>query len=323
MTAGTVHDAAVTVVIPTRDRPVWVRRAVALACAQRDIDVRVVVVDDHSADGDAVARAVSQDPRVTLLRAGPGERGVAAARNVGLASVTTPYVAFLDDDDVWDPAWLATAVSALRDAGAVLVFGPVVLLDGGGRPRGWEPSGDPSQAARKLMHDNVVGGPSQVVVTTEAVRAAGGWDTRFSALADWELWLRLRDAPFAAVDDILVGYSLHPDAMHLRDPAAMLAEFRLLRDVTGHEELDEQRFSRWLAGECARFGARRDAARLYCELAVDERRPLDLARAARLLRPFRRPARHVPSTSKDWWPAAERLSALARGPVTAAELSRA
>lgn len=316
---------AVTVVIPTRDRPAWLGRAVRLALAQRDTDVRVVVVDDHSRDAAAVVAAAGEDPRVHVIRQQPPSHGVAAARNTGLATVTTPYVAFLDDDDVWHPEWLRAATAALSAQHAELVFGPVALLDAAGWPRGWEPRTDPAQVREGMVRDNVVGVPSQVVASTAVVRSAGGWDTRFSALADWALWLQLRDARCAAVDDVLVGYTVHPMAMHLHDPQSMLEEFRLLREVTALESLDELRFKRWLAAECARFGDRGHASRLYLDLGMDEHRPGDFAQAARLAVPVRSGLRRRFSriSRSPWWPAAEALSAIARESLEPSEIPRA
>src|SRR6187551_1150254 len=73
---------------------------------------RLVVVDNASADGTAetVARSF---PDVGVIRL---ERNIgAAARNVGVRSIETPYVAFCDDDTVWARGSL-TRARALLDA---------------------------------------------------------------------------------------------------------------------------------------------------------------------------------------------------------------
>lgn len=305
----------VAVVIPTRDRPGWLRRAVRLALAQRGVDVRVEVVDDASEDDQAVRAAAGDDPRVTVHRCDRGV-GVASARNAGLEHVEAPRVAFLDDDDIWHPDWLVTACEALDGAGAQLAFGPVALLDRAGGVRGWERAADPLGIAEGLQRDNVVGVPSQVVLETALVRRAGGFDPAFSALADWQLWWRLRDAPCAAVDRMLVAYTVHEDAMHVRDPDAVLAEFARLQAVTGLDSLDAGRFRYWLAEECARYGNRALAARMFGRIGAQERRPAALARATRLALPvpagmrrrFRRARHH-----DDWWRVeAEELARVAR-----------
>jgi glycosyltransferase involved in cell wall biosynthesis len=97
---------AVSVVIPTRNRPGLVGRAVGSALAQSFRDLEVVVVLDGADDATAAELDSIDDGRlrVTVLEAA---RGTAAARNAGVAEARGAWVAFLDDDDEWLPAKLA------------------------------------------------------------------------------------------------------------------------------------------------------------------------------------------------------------------------
>src|SRR5690606_29506966 len=72
----------------------------------------IIVVDNGSSDG--TAEAVGRDfPAVMLIRS---RRNIgAAARNIAVAYVHTPYVAFSDDDVMWQPGSLQKA-SDLMDA---------------------------------------------------------------------------------------------------------------------------------------------------------------------------------------------------------------
>lgn len=78
----------------------------------------VIVVDNGSADG--TSQAVSSEfPQVLLIRC---HRNIgAAARNIGLAYVHTPYVAFCDDDTQWESG-------SLDKAGRILDFCPQVAI---------------------------------------------------------------------------------------------------------------------------------------------------------------------------------------------------
>lgn len=82
----------VTTVIPVRDRAAELDRCLASLAGTTP----VVVVDDGSADADAVAAVCVRHGADLLRRRVPG--GPAAARNDGLAVVTTALVAFLDSD---------------------------------------------------------------------------------------------------------------------------------------------------------------------------------------------------------------------------------
>ena len=85
-----VDQDALTVVIPTRDRHAQFGRTLAALHP-----LRCVVVDDASRTPDMVA-AVAQGHGASLEL--PVNLGPAGARNAGLATVTSPYVAFVDSD---------------------------------------------------------------------------------------------------------------------------------------------------------------------------------------------------------------------------------
>ncbi|MBA3906326.1 MAG: mycofactocin biosynthesis glycosyltransferase MftF, partial [Pseudonocardiales bacterium] len=114
----------VTVVIPVKDRTDGLARlldALAAECLQR-----VIVVDDGSADPDAV-RAVAKAAGADVLRHAIS-RGPAAARNAGLAAAITPVVAFFDSDVVPQPGWLPALLTRFADPAVGLVAPRIVAL---------------------------------------------------------------------------------------------------------------------------------------------------------------------------------------------------
>lgn len=102
---------SVGVVIPTRNRPELVRRAIAAVRAQHyPGTVRVVVVYDQ-AEPDYLL-ATSENPSVLVLTNWRSP-GLAGARNSGILSLDTDLVAFCDDDDQWSPEKLRRQVASL------------------------------------------------------------------------------------------------------------------------------------------------------------------------------------------------------------------
>jgi GT2 family glycosyltransferase len=113
---------AVAIVMPTYARG---RIAAASLEAIGRVDVpesgiEIVVVDDGSPAEHAaiVERAVGELPFARLLR--QGNRGPAAARNLGVASTSAPLVAFLDDDCAPAPDWLRELVAPFDNGDASL-----------------------------------------------------------------------------------------------------------------------------------------------------------------------------------------------------------
>lgn len=122
----------VSVVVPTHDRPVRLARLLDGLRAQtvgRDA-FEVVVCDDASSDPEVavVLREAATDGRLDLrvLRRDTSG-GPAVARNVAWRTARAPLVAFIDDDCVPVPEWLAALVDARDTAAdeAVVIQGPV------------------------------------------------------------------------------------------------------------------------------------------------------------------------------------------------------
>jgi GT2 family glycosyltransferase len=123
------EDPRVAVVVITHQRRDEVLQALARLRALPE-QPHVVVVDNGSTDGTAAAVA-ERFPDVELV-ASPENLG-AVGRNVGVARVSTPYVAFCDDDTWWDPGSLRTAADAFDDHPRLAVVTARILVEPGGR----------------------------------------------------------------------------------------------------------------------------------------------------------------------------------------------
>ncbi len=97
-----------SIILPTYDRPKYLREAIASVLGQTMTDFELLVVDD----GSRVPVVVPEDPRITLVRL-EVNKGPAVARNAGLDVAAGEYLTFLDDDDVFTPHRLELALPAL------------------------------------------------------------------------------------------------------------------------------------------------------------------------------------------------------------------
>ena len=274
-------SGAVTVVVPTRDRPVLLADALASVAAQQHPPARTVVVDDGTGEPPAVAA----DGAVELVRHGTGG-GVSAARNRGLERVETEWVAFLDDDDLWAPSKLARQLAAAAEADAAFGWCAVAVVDDRRRPVGIVPAADPTTLLPRLVRTNVVGSPSAVLARTDVVRAVGGFDEQLALLADWDLWLRLAVAARgAACRDVLAAYTEHAGAMTATASGAVGGELAYMTRkhaglVAAHGgRLGGAELARWSAGGRRRGGGRIGAARAYVAAGLRERDAGSLLRA--------------------------------------------
>lgn len=220
----------VSVVVPTRNRLNLLKRTLAGVLAQRDVLVEVLVVDEASEDETWNYLSAIADSRVRPFRH-PTAQGVAATRNTGLANATAAWVAFVDDDDLWAPTKLTRQLLALQHTpgarwsctGAAVVDEQLVVHRLHAPP-------DPDRFLEELLNHNCIpGGGSGVLASTGLVRSVGCFDTAFSNLADWDLWIRLAlAAPMAVVADPMVASVIHGEAAS-HDVKGSVEELKRLR----------------------------------------------------------------------------------------------
>lgn len=112
--------------------------AVGSALSQVPAPDEVLVVVDHCPELEQAARVAFTHPQVRVL-ASEGRRGLSAARNTGVAHAPGDVLAFLDDDAVAEPGWLAAHVSHYRDTAVVGVGGSIVPVWADRRPTWFPP----------------------------------------------------------------------------------------------------------------------------------------------------------------------------------------
>jgi glycosyltransferase involved in cell wall biosynthesis len=103
--------AKLSVVIPTFNRGSLVKQAVDSVLSQEsNHEIEVIVVDDGSTD-DTRQVLEGYGTRITYLH--QENRGMNAARNLGIASARGQYVSLLDSDDVWLPFKASLQISVM------------------------------------------------------------------------------------------------------------------------------------------------------------------------------------------------------------------
>jgi glycosyltransferase involved in cell wall biosynthesis/GT2 family glycosyltransferase len=148
----------------TLDRLELLSEAIESVASQRTPAHEIVLAIDHSAE--LMAEAKRRWPDLRLVE-NLEEQGLSGARNSGVAACTGDVVAFLDDDAVASPDWLARLSEAYRDPDVLGVGGAVHPAWAGGKPS-WFPaefdwvvgcthSGMPSEpaAVRNLVGANM------------------------------------------------------------------------------------------------------------------------------------------------------------------------
>ncbi|MEV6114658.1 glycosyltransferase family 2 protein [Streptomyces sp. NPDC052109] len=110
--AAPLPAALFATVIATHRRPHELRAAVRSALAQTVRDQIVIVVDDG-----AGLPELPDDPRLFAVSLARNTGVAGVVRNVGIRLTRSRYVAFLDDDNLWEPDHLERALAVLQSPG--------------------------------------------------------------------------------------------------------------------------------------------------------------------------------------------------------------
>jgi glycosyltransferase involved in cell wall biosynthesis len=179
----------VSVIIPTYNRAGLVAEAVASVQAQTCRDFEIVVVDDGSTDGTAERLVQVRDVRLLRHKT---RRGVAAARNSGIAAARGEWLAFLDSDDLWLPEKLARQMAYLQARPGLLICQTdETWIRRGIRVN--KPASHRKMAGRIFLPSlqRCLVSPSAVILHRRLVAAHGAFDEDLPAAEDYDLWLRL------------------------------------------------------------------------------------------------------------------------------------
>jgi glycosyltransferase involved in cell wall biosynthesis len=180
-----------TVILPHFRCATYLPEAVASVLGQTYRDLRLVVVDDHSPDEDWIAALDpwQDDPRLTVLRASRNV-GHLRLKNAVLETVSTPYVAFQDADDVSEPNRFARQVAVLERGRADLVGCGYTVIDADGAAHGVHHMPRNGNLAHRLGRKTVALHPT-TVVRREVLTRLHGFDGTSAFGADTDFQLRV------------------------------------------------------------------------------------------------------------------------------------
>ena len=281
MTDAMSSRELVSVIMPAYNAAAFIGKTLACALSQTHRALEVIVVDDGSTDNTAqiVEAVASRDARVCLLR--QPNRGVAAARNLGIDQSHGAFVAPLDADDLWHPDKIARQVAAMREGGrrVGMVYAWSSIIDEAGQIL-W-----PSRSVPRHVGDvypfliiyNFVGNASAPLLRRDCVLEAGGYDSSLrgrggEGCEDLMLYLAVAEQyEVALVPEFLVGYRMRLSSMSNNIRRMQRGHDLIIQTIRSrHPELPSRIF-RWsesfscfyLGRRSLRCGGRLSAALLF------------------------------------------------------------
>jgi glycosyltransferase involved in cell wall biosynthesis len=254
-------DPLVSVIVPTRDRHDFLDRALSSIGEQTYDAIETVVVDGSTTPvSDQRVRSSVGRPSTLRIKRGP-RRGAAAARNVGITAAEGEYLAFLDDDDEWEPTKVERQVARLRSNPAVgVVYTGQRSVDAAGHTQRVRCPRLRGNVTEALLRGADITPLSAAMVRTSLVDRVGLLDEHLPVWEDLDWYVRLsRYTEFEPVADPLI-------VRRMGDHDQLSDQFETIRDVA---------FPRYVAKHrslAAEFGP-------DCERAMVASRLLDVAHA--------------------------------------------
>jgi GT2 family glycosyltransferase len=235
-------EKLVSVIIPTFDRAWALKTAIDSVLAQTHDAIETIVINDGSTDhtpdilagyGDSI-QVVSQE-----------NRGVSAARNLGIKHSRGQYIALLDSDDAWTPDKISCQIDFFDQHPEALICQTEEIWIRNGRRvnpkvKHKKPSGmifEPS------LHLCLVS-PSAVMIHKDLFALKGGFNESFPVCEDYDLWLRIAaDYPIFLIDKPCTikhgGHSDQLSAHHSQDKYRIASIVNLIRSNSLSREQEE------------------------------------------------------------------------------------
>jgi GT2 family glycosyltransferase len=229
---------SVSIVLPTRDRPEALAQALERVARQSHLELELILVRDGGDPlGEAAARCIERTPfPVTRIEHEGAAEGAARSRNRGVAAARAEAVAFLDDDDLWEPdhvARLARALDAEPDAD--VVYSDARIL---------ETSGDRSRTLAQEFDLEVFGRDGFIPPSAMAARRAafdrfGAFDETLAYSEDWDWLLRVArgGGRLRRVAGASVTVRIHPGGLSALAPERMEERLRCLAELARRHKL--------------------------------------------------------------------------------------
>jgi glycosyltransferase involved in cell wall biosynthesis len=176
------HSGLVSAIVPVHNGQQYLAEALDSIFSQTYRPLECIVADDGSTDG---SRELAERYPVQYVH--QAQRGPGAARNAGVRASHGSFLAFLDQDDRWEPGKLEAQMKALReqpDAGFAVCLQNTRLEDGVEKPH-WISN-------EQLRRDDGFM-PGMLMVSREIFERVGQFREDFSAASDAEWFFRAKD----------------------------------------------------------------------------------------------------------------------------------
>lgn len=204
----------VSVIIPLYNGKKYIKETLDSVFEQTYLDYEVIVINDGSTDQPEEVLDEYRD-KIKLIRQ-ENSGSPAGAKNTGIRNSKGEYLAFLDQDDLWEREKLAQQVKIFENQSEVnLVACNVGIISDGGKtliPRVWPypEIWDNCDLKDRLAKGNIILTSSSVMVRKDVFKGQLLFNEKLKITDDYELWYRIsRSKKIVLMPKVLAYWRYH------------------------------------------------------------------------------------------------------------------
>jgi len=207
----------VSIIVNVRNGAATLRETIDSVLAQSFSDWELVIWDDCSTDESARIVTEYRDSRIRYFLS-PEDVSLGKARGQAIAQARGPWIAFLDQDDIWLPGKLQKQMSLANEATG-MIYGRTVRF----YPTGLERDYDQTHEFKFLPQGDIFPdlflhgcfiAMSSTIFHKAAIEAVGGIPDEIDLIPDYYLYTAVaRRYPVKAVQEAVCRYRMHPANM--------------------------------------------------------------------------------------------------------------
>ena len=233
------QEPLVSVIIPVYNTAAYVKQTIESVLAQTWANKEIIVVNDGSTD-ETPSILIQFGNSIQVIH--QENKGLGAARNTGIRAAQGDLIAFIDADDLWEPEFLETQVTALTSNPDVdIVYCWWSYIDQYGNQL---PQQDRFSKSGDLLQTLITSNRIPIMATLlrrKCVETTKGFDEDKLIIEDWDFWLRVayQGYRFICTPKKLVKYRFHRNNMTLNIERSPLCYLNVIEKFFSNENLPE------------------------------------------------------------------------------------
>lgn len=183
----------ISALIPVFNRPIELKRAIESVLNQSEAVDELIIVDDGSTDETvAVIAHYQQLKKLNIVCIQQQNKGVSAARNVGIKKAKGEWIALLDSDDEWQSNKIKTFKNYVAEHASCQFFhSDEIWIRKGVRVNAMKKHQKRGGNIFKHCLPLCVISPSASIINQHVFKQFGLFDEQLPVCEDYDLWLRI------------------------------------------------------------------------------------------------------------------------------------